>query len=99
MWDVAARGEMSGPRVIVRLVAIRTVIEHGPKDKKVVAFAPDWPGWSRGAASAADALTALELYRARYRPIAAKVRLAKEFDAQGAFKVVEEKVGLSLIHI
>ena len=40
-----------------------------------------------------DALAALELYRARYRPIAAKVRLAKEFDAQGAFKVVEEKVG------
>ena len=67
-------------RVIVRLVAIRTVIEHGPKDKKVVAFAPDWPGWSRGAASAAEA----------------RVRLAKEFDAEGAFKVVEEKVGTGL---
>ena len=93
VWDVAAHGEMSGPRVIVRPVAIRTVIEHGPKDKKVVAFAPDWPGWSRGGASAHDALGALELYRSRYRPIAAKVRLAKEFDAQGAFKVVEEKVG------
>ena len=93
VWAASARGEMLERWVIVRLVAIRTVIEHGPKDKKVVAFAPDWPGWSRGAKTAEDALAALELYRARYRPIAAKVRLAKEFDAQGAFKVVEEKVG------
>ncbi|MGC2169740.1 MAG: hypothetical protein WA580_11615, partial [Acidimicrobiales bacterium] len=29
----------------------------------------------------------------RYRPVAAKVRLGKEFDAQGNFRVVEEKVG------
>ncbi len=87
------RCEMSERRVNVRPVAIRTVIEHGPKDKKVVAFAPDWPGWSRGAKTADDALAALELYGSRYRAIAAKARLAKEFDAQGSLKVVEEKVG------
>ena len=86
-------GEMSESRIIVPLVAIRTVIEHGPKDKKVVAFAPDWPGWSRGAKTAGDALAALESYRSRYQPIAGKVRLAKEFDTQGTLKVVEEKVG------
>jgi hypothetical protein len=84
---------MSGPRVSVRVVPIRTVIEHGPKDKRVVAFAPDWPGWSRGAKTAEDALAALDAYRLRYRPIAATVRLASEFDAQGAIRVVEEKVG------
>jgi hypothetical protein len=74
-------------------VSTRIVIEHGPKGKKVVAFAPDWPGWSRGARTAEEALATLEAYRSRYRPIAATVRLAKEFDAQGDFSAVEEKVG------
>jgi hypothetical protein len=30
---------------------VRTVIEHGPKGKRSVAFGVDWPGWSRGAKS------------------------------------------------
>ena len=30
-------------------MVVRTVVQHGPKDKKVAAFAIDWPGWSRGA--------------------------------------------------
>jgi hypothetical protein len=84
---------MSEPRDSVPLVSLRVVIEHGTSDKKVVAFAPDWPGWSRGAKSPDAALATLEMYRSRYRPIAAKVRLAKEFDAQGPFEVIEEKVG------
>ena len=29
-------------------MAIRAVIERGPKDRKSAAYAPDWPGWSRG---------------------------------------------------
>ena len=49
---------------------IRTVLERGPKDKKVVAFAVDWPGWSRGAKTADQALATLESYRERYRPVA-----------------------------
>lgn len=28
---------------------VRIVLERGPKGKKAVAFAIDWPGWSRGA--------------------------------------------------
>ena len=28
---------------------VRTVIDRGPKGKRVVAFSLDWPGWSRGA--------------------------------------------------
>src|SRR5919204_265192 len=39
------------------------------------------------------ALTLLESYRARYRPVAAAAGMADEFDAAGALKVVEEKVG------
>ena len=35
-----------------------------------MAFALDWPGWSRGAKTAEVALETLESYRERYRPIA-----------------------------
>ena len=72
---------------------IRTVIERGPKGKKVVAFAVDWPGWSRGAKTPEEALALLEAYRERYRAIAVAARMADEFDAAGALKVVEDKVG------
>jgi len=72
---------------------IRTVIEHGTKDKRSVAFSLDWPGWSRGAKSADLALETLESYRDRYRPIAALAGMAREFDAAGSLEVVEDRVG------
>jgi hypothetical protein len=71
---------------------IRTVIQRGPKDKQSVAFALDWPGWSRGAKSAELALETLESYRERYRPIAAIAGMATEFDAAGPLDVVEDMV-------
>jgi hypothetical protein len=72
---------------------VRTVIERGNKGRKAVAFAVDWPGWSRGATTPELALARLESYRARYRPIAVAARMADEFDAAGKLKVVEDKVG------
>ena len=72
---------------------VRTVIEHGPKDKRVVAFGIDWPGWSRGAKSAELALEMLESYRERYRPVVELAGLAGEFDAAGPLEIVEDKVG------
>ena len=72
---------------------IRTVTEHGTKDKRSVAFALDWPGWSRGAKTAAEALATLEAYRARYRRVAELAGLAAEFDAAGPLEVVEDRVG------
>jgi hypothetical protein len=74
-------------------MAVRTVIERGPKDKRSVAFSLDWPGWSRGAKSADLAIETLESYRARYRPVARLARMAREFDAAGPLKIVEDKVG------
>ena len=53
---------------------VRTVVERGPKGKKAVAFAVDWPGWSRGAKTPELALAALESYRERYRAIARTAR-------------------------
>jgi hypothetical protein len=74
-------------------MAVRTVLEHGPKDKKAVAFALDWPGWSRGAKTADLALATLESYRQRYRPIAVIAGMADEFDAAGSLEVIEDRVG------
>ncbi|HEX7105438.1 MAG TPA: hypothetical protein VF218_05695 [Acidothermaceae bacterium] len=72
---------------------VRAVVQRGPKGKKAVAFAIDWPGWSRGAKTPEQAIELLELYRPRYRPIAAKARLAREFDAAGPLEIVEDQVG------
>jgi len=72
---------------------VRTVVERGPKAKKAVAFAIDWPGWSRGAKTPELALELLESYRNRYRAIAVAARMSDEFDAAGRLKVVEDRVG------
>ncbi len=72
---------------------VRTIIERGPKGKKAVAFAVDWPGWSRGAKTPELALATLESYRRRYRPIAVAAGMTKEFDAAGRLKVIEDRVG------
>jgi hypothetical protein len=80
------------PHAILRY-ARPTVIERGPKGKRSVAFSLDWPGWSRGAKSAELALETLESYREPYRPVAALVGMAGEFDAAGPLEIVEDKVG------
>jgi hypothetical protein len=72
---------------------VRTVLERGPKGKKAVAFAIDWPGWSRGANTPSEALAALDSYRQRYRAIALTAGMHDEFDAAGPLSVIEERVG------
>ena len=74
-------------------MAVRTVIQRGPKDKRSVAFSIDWQGWSRGAATAEAALETLEAYRERYRPIASLAGMSRGFDAAGRLEIVEDKVG------
>src|SRR5690348_16107053 len=81
------------PASTIRLMPVRTVVERGPKGKKAVAFAVDWPGWSRGAKTPELALGLLESYRERYRPVAAAAGVVDEFDAAGPLKVVEDRVG------
>ncbi len=72
---------------------VRTVLESGPKAKRFVAFALDWPGWSRGAKGGDLALETLESYRERYRPIAQIAGMAGEFEAAGPLEITEERVG------
>ena len=75
-------------------MGVRTVIQRGPKEKKVAAVAIDWPGWSRGAKAPDAALELLEAYRERYRPIARLARLDAEFDAAGPLEIVEDHIGV-----
>lgn len=72
---------------------VRTVLDRGPKEKRFVAFALDWPGWSRGARTAEVALETLESYRKRYQPVAVLAGLGHEFDTAGPLEIVEDKIG------
>src|SRR5215472_17897109 len=89
---LTSRAQAQPSACTIRPMPVRTVIERGPEGKKAVAFALDWPGWSRGAKTPDLALEILESYRERYRPIAASARMAGEFDAAGRLKVVEDRV-------
>lgn len=75
-------------------MTVRTVVQRGPKEKKVAAFAIDWPGWSRGAKAPDAAVELLEAYRERYRPIARIAGLEAEFDRAGDLEIVEDHVGV-----
>jgi len=72
---------------------IRVVLERGPKAKKFVAFAVDWPGWSRGAKTTDGAFETLAAYRDRYHPIAVRAGLEREFDDAGPLEIVEDRIG------
>src|SRR5215471_5340204 len=74
-------------------MSIRAVLETGPKAKKYVAFAVDWPGWSRGAKTADGAIDTLAAYRERYRPVAVRAGLGPVFDDGGPLDIVEDRVG------
>jgi hypothetical protein len=78
---------------MIRPMPVRVVLERGPKGKKAVAFAPDWPGWSRGAKTTEAALELLGSYRDRYRSVAEAAGMAGELDAGGPLEVVEDRVG------
>ncbi len=75
-------------------MGVRTVIQRGPKEKKVAAVAIDWPGWSRGAKAPDAAFELLEAYRERYRPIARLAGLDAEFHAAGPLEIVEDHIGV-----
>jgi hypothetical protein len=71
----------------------RVTVEIGPKGKKVVAVAPDWPGLERGGKTQEDAIERLRSYLPRYAPIAKLAGMDAEFDPINNFRVVEEYMG------
>lgn len=72
---------------------LRVAVEFGPKGKKVVAVAPDWPGLTRGSTDEAGALEHLRAYIPRYAPVAALAGMGNEFAEISGIDVVERYTG------
>src|SRR5829696_2499779 len=72
---------------------MRVMLEEGPKGKKVVAVAPDWPGLSRGAKTGEAAIERLLSYVPRYAPVAKLAGLDGELAAIATVDVVERYPG------
>ncbi|MBE7556720.1 MAG: hypothetical protein HS126_37190 [Anaerolineales bacterium] len=71
----------------------RVTLEIGPKGKKVVAVAPDWPGLSRGAKTGEEAVEKLRAYIPRYAQVAKLAEMDAEFDTIKSVEVVEQYPG------
>ena len=71
----------------------RVMLEIGPKGKKVVAVALDWPGLERGAKTGEEAIERLRSYIPRYSQIARLAKMKPEFDAVKTVQVVEQYPG------
>src|SRR5215470_6631425 len=72
---------------------LRVTLELGPKDKRVVAVAPDWPGLERGAKTGEAAIARLQTYLPRYAAVANLARMGAEFAAIATVDVVERYQG------
>ncbi len=75
--------------------AMRVMLEMGPKGKKVVAVAPDWPGLERGAKTGEAAIERLLSYRPRYAKVAKLAGMDAEFAVNATIDVVEHYPGTS----
>ena len=72
---------------------MRVVLEIGPRGKKVVALAPDWPGLERGGPTAEAATERLLAYLPRYAPVAKLAGMEAELAACTSLDVVEQYPG------
>lgn len=73
--------------------ALRIAIEHGPRGRKVAAWAIDWPGLQRGGKTENAALDALGDYRSRYVAVATEAGLGERYDPAAPLEVVERYEG------
>jgi hypothetical protein len=72
---------------------LRVTLEIGPKGKKVVAVAPDWPGLERGARTGEAAIVRLQSYLPRYAQIAKLAGMEAEFAALSTVDIVKQYPG------
>lgn len=72
---------------------IRVMLETGPKGKKVVAVAPDWPGLERGGTTEQAAVERLLAYVPRYAQVSKLAGLESEIANITAADVVERYPG------
>jgi hypothetical protein len=69
------------------------MLETGPKGKRVVAVAPDWPGLARGAKTEQAAIDRLLSYLPRYQPVAKLAGMQAAFATITAADVAERYTG------
>jgi len=74
---------------------MRVVLEIGPKGKRTVAVAPDWPGLARGAKTGEVAIERLHAYLPRYAPVAKLAGMESAFAASTSVEVIEQYPGTS----
>jgi len=72
---------------------LRVSLEIGPKGKKVVAVAPDWPGLERGATTEKAAIERLLAYVPRYATVAKLAGMEAAFATSSVVDVVERYPG------
>jgi len=86
---------MAGTIVIGGAVTnhIRVTLEIGPKGKKVVAVAPDWPGLERGATTGEAAIERLLSYVPRYATVTKLAGMEAAFGTISAVDVGERYPG------
>ncbi len=73
---------------------IRVMLETGPKGKRMVAVAIDWPGLERGAKTEQAAIDRLRSYLPRYAPVAKLAGMEAAFAASPVVDVVEHYPGI-----
>lgn len=69
------------------------LLEIGPKGKRVVASAMDWPGLERWGRDEGEAIDRLLAYVPRYAPVAARAGLREAFERSTNPQVVERTPG------
>jgi len=72
---------------------IRVTLEIGPKGKRVVAVASDWPGLERGAKTGEKAIERLRSYIPRYSQVATLAEMNAELEGIKNIDVVEQYPG------
>ena len=72
---------------------LRVLLEIGPKGKRIVASAMDWPGLERWGRTEDEAIDKLLTYAPRYAPVAAHVGLVAEFERGSKPEVIERTPG------
>jgi len=72
---------------------LRVTLEIGPKGKKVVAVAPDWPGLERGAKTGEIAIERLLTYVPRYAKVAKLAGMESLFVTNPTIDIIEQYAG------
>ena len=72
---------------------LRVLLEIGPKGKRIVASAIDWPGLERWSRTEDEAVDKLLAYLPRYAPVAERVGLLADFQRGVVPQVVERTPG------